>query len=108
MPQEPWEVRRYIDERGVCPIEDWLLKLDRKTQTRVEARLDRIVDGNFGDCKPIAEGLYELRFFFGSGYRIYYAVVGRQIVILLAGGDKKSQSKDIRMVKSLWNRFQAG
>ncbi len=107
MPQEPWEVRRYVDERGVRPIEVWLSKLDKKTQTRIEARLDRIIDGNFGDHKLIAEGLYELRFFFGPGYRIYYAVVEERIILLLAGGDKKSQAKDIKIAKMMWNDYQA-
>ncbi|MEM8503626.1 MAG: type II toxin-antitoxin system RelE/ParE family toxin [Cyanobacteria bacterium P01_D01_bin.1] len=106
MTQEPWEVQRYVDKAGVCPFEDWLSRLDPKTQTRIAARLDRIVDGNFGDCKSLRERLYELRFFFGPGYRIYYGIVGRRIVLLLAGGDKKDQTKTIKTAKRLLNDYR--
>ena len=70
-------------------------------------RIRRMASGNFGDHKAIGEGVYELRLFFGSGYRIYYALVGTKIVLLLAGGDKKSQSGDIEKAKSFWTRHKS-
>lgn len=94
-------------EDDSCPFDDWLATLDQKARSRIVDRLDRLRLGNFGDCKAVGEGVYELRFFFGSGYRIYYAVSGRQVVLLLAGGSKKNQAKDIRSAKNFWNRYKA-
>lgn len=105
--QEPWEIRRYVDEQGVRPFATWLSKLDQKTKARVAARLDRVADGNFGDHKSVGEGVYELRLFFGPGYRIYYGIVGRRIILLLAGGDKKNQSKDIKIAKRLLDSYKS-
>lgn len=64
-------------------------------------RLDRLKDGNFGDCKQLDEYLYELRFNFGSGYRVYYTVKDNTIILLINGGDKKSQIKDIKTAKEI-------
>lgn len=106
MPQKPWEVRGYVDERGVRPFEEWLLALSEQVRKRVDARIDRVASGNFGDHHSVGEGVYELRLFFGPGYRIYYAIAGRQIVLLLAGGDKKSQTKDIQKAKRYWSQYK--
>jgi putative addiction module killer protein len=78
-------------------FDQWFLSLkDKQTKTRIQARIDRVEDGNFGDHKSIGDGVFELRFFFGSGYRVYYCQRGELIVILLAGGDKSSQASDIK------------
>lgn len=87
-------------------FDSWFSRLkDKQTKTRIQARIDRVEEGNFGDHKSISDGVFELRFFFGSGYRVYYCQHGEQIVILLAGGDKSSQESDIRtaieLVKAL-------
>ena len=74
---------------------------DVKTKARIALRLRQISQGNFGDYKPLGSGLYELRFFFASGYRIYYTIKGEQVVILLVGGDKSSQDKDIKKAKAI-------
>lgn len=66
-----------------------------KSKVAIEMRLDRFEMGNFGLCKSLGGGLYELKIDIGPGYRIYYGKVGRQIILLLSGGDKKSQQKDI-------------
>jgi len=80
----------------------WFKKLkDTTTKIKILARLARVENGNFGDHKQIDRNLFELRFFFGPGYRIYYTVKGMQIVLLLVGGDKSSQAKDIEKAKSL-------
>lgn len=107
MTQEPWEIRRYIDERGVRPFEEWFLVLDKQAQSRVIDRLDRLAAGNFGDFKPVGRGVYELRLFFGAGYRIYYALLDGQVVLLLAGGSKKSQSKDIKKAQKYWKSYRS-
>jgi putative addiction module killer protein len=63
---------------------------------RVQARIDRAEDGNFGDCEPIGEGVSEMRIHYGPGYRVYFVKRGLEIVILLAGGNKSTQSRDIK------------
>jgi len=78
-------------------IGDWLASLeDLKARARIAARLDRLSLGNFGDCKPLREGVSELRIDWGPGYRVYYAMLGRTCVLLLCGGDKRRQASDIK------------
>lgn len=80
----------------------WLDDLkDRVTLNKVLNRLDRVSNGNFGDCKPLSSNLFELRFVFGAGIRIYYTIKDQQVVLLLAGGDKSSQSRDIEKAKAI-------
>lgn len=75
----------------------WLSGLrDRRATLRVQARIDRAEDGNFGDCEPVGEGVSEMRIHYGPGYRVYFTQRGHELVILLAGGDKSSQAKDIK------------
>ena len=82
-------------------FEAWFSRLDFMTVSRIEARLDRVKQGNFGDYKQIDNSLFELRFFFGAGYRVYYCFRDGVIVLLLNGGDKSSQKKDISKAKAL-------
>ena len=80
----------------------WFSKIkDATLKIKILARLARIENGNFGDHKQLASNLYELRFVFGKGIRIYYTKKQRVIIILLVGGDKASQSKDIKKAKDL-------
>lgn len=67
--------------------------------------MDRVEIGNYGDYKPLGDGVYELKLHFGSGYRVYFAEDGDIIVILLCGGDKSSQSKDIEVAKAYWKEL---
>jgi len=88
-------------------FEKWLAKLkDRSGKIKILARLDRVQNGNFGDCRQIADNLYELRFFFGPGYRVYYTIKNSTVVILLAGGDKTTQAKNIEKAKMLLNELE--
>lgn len=81
----------------------WLKGLrDPKTRARIIVRLKRLLDGNAGDAKPIGGGLSELRLDFGPGYRVYFGQHGDALIILLAGGDKRSQDKDIKKAHALW------
>lgn len=92
------EIRHYITPSGRDIFGDWLSDLsDKRAQEKIAARINRLVVGNFGDCKPLAEGLWELRIDWGPGYRVYYAVVGRELVLLVSGGDKRRQSADIAL-----------
>jgi putative addiction module killer protein len=91
------EVRRYVARSGSDVIGDWLASLeDLKARARIVARLDRLSLGSFGDCKPLREGVSELRIDWGPGYRVYYAMLGRTCVLLLCGGDKRRQASDIK------------
>lgn len=75
---------------------DWLASLkDLRARAKIAVRIDRVAAGNFGDCKSLGEDLYELRIDSGPGYRVYYTMIGKQMVLLLCGGDKRKQSSDI-------------
>jgi len=83
-------------------FDNWYEQLrDRRASARIAMRIDRAEDGNFGDSEPVGEGVSEMRIHYGPGYRVYYKFVGRQIVILLAGGDKSSQKQDIKTALEL-------
>ncbi len=78
-------------------FDHWFASLkDPQAARRVQARIDRAEDGNFGDCGPVGEGVSEMRIHYGPGYRIYFVQRGMEIVILLAGGNKSTQAKDIK------------
>ncbi len=80
----------------------WFVKLaDRIGRARIQARIDRAEMGNFGECEPVGEGVSEMRIHFGPGYRVYFVQHGIEVVILLAGGDKSTQSRDIKTALKL-------
>lgn len=74
---------------------------DKQAVRRIQARIDRAEDDNFGDCEPVGEGVSEMRIHCGPGYRLYFIKRGVEIIVLLAGGDKSSQSKDIKAALEL-------
>ncbi|MGA2966213.1 MAG: type II toxin-antitoxin system RelE/ParE family toxin [Terriglobales bacterium] len=91
------EVRRYLTNAGRDVFGEWLAGLkDTRTRAKIAARIDRLSAGNFGDCKSLRGGLFELRIHWGPGYRVYYAFDGRTCVLLLCGGDKRKQSSNIK------------
>ncbi|MGB0117036.1 MAG: type II toxin-antitoxin system RelE/ParE family toxin [Terriglobales bacterium] len=91
------EIRRYLTESGRDVFGEWVSGLkDVRTRAKIVARIDRLAAGNFGDCKALRGGLFELRIDWGPGYRVYYAQVGKECVLLLCGGDKRKQSSDIK------------
>lgn len=84
----------------------WVSKLrDDRAEIRINSRLDLLAIGHPGDHKAVGEGVYELRIHYGPGYRVYYTYRGSKLVIVLAGGDKSSQNKDIRRAKNLTKRL---
>ncbi len=96
----------YAPDDDTPPLVAWLESLDEKIRYRVKERLNRLRVGNFGDSKALKEGVFELRCHFGAGYRIYYGI-DQGVVILLCGGDKDSQKKDIKMSKQFWKDYGA-
>lgn len=85
-----------IEIRKTELFAEWFNSLrDRQARVRIQARIDRAELGNFGDCRPVGNGVSEMRIHYGPGYRVYFVKRGEMLVILLAGGDKNSQSKDI-------------
>ena len=91
---------------GRCPFSEWISSLkDARSVGIVRARLNRIRLGNFGDCKAVGEGVEELRIDFGPGYRVYFGRQGALVVILLCGGSKKTQAKDIGNAKKYWKEY---
>ncbi len=104
---QPRELQIYRTPNGRALFIQWLESIrDLKTQTRIQARLDRLETGNLGDCKSVGEGVFELRLQFGPGYRIYFGEVGQTIVLLLCGGDKSSQVRDIEWAKFHWREYK--
>ena len=86
-----------IEIRKTNEFAQWLDGLrDIKSRARVQARIDRMAEGNPGDVKPVGEGVSELRIDFGPGYRVYFKSHGRELIVLLAGGGKKTQASDIK------------
>lgn len=83
-------------------FDSWFIKLrDRKAKARIQARIDRLELGNFGDVEAVGDGVSELRIFYGPGYRVYFTKQSSVIVVLLIGGDKSSQSNDVKRAKQL-------
>jgi putative addiction module killer protein len=101
---EIWE----YTENGRSPFADWHGKLDPVAAARVDTYLRRLELGNFCAAKPLQEGVFELRLDFGPGYRVYYGLDGKTVVILLGGGDIRRQSADIKAAVRRWSSYLKG
>jgi len=101
------QIRYYVTTDGKEPFSEWLDSLrDIRARARIRIRLDRARFGNFGDHEPVGEGVYELRIHYGPGYRVYYGIERKKLVLLLAGGTKKTQAKDIKKAKVCWRDYK--
>lgn len=98
------EIVLYASDTGKEPFSDWESRLDKPMRAAVMRRLDRVRLGNFGDAKRLqgVSGIWELRIDQGPGYRVYFGKEGSMIVVLLCGGSKKSQTRDIAKAKQYW------
>jgi putative addiction module killer protein len=100
------DIRHYLTTSGTDIFEEWLDSLrDTKAEARIAARIARLAAGNFGDCKPLRDGVWELRIDWGPGYRVFYGMIGRMSVLLLCGGDKRRQATDINRAVEYWNDY---
>ena len=103
-----FEVQTYLSPDGQDPYAQWLAALaDRQARARVVVRVGRMAAGNFGDCKPVGEGVWELRIDWGPGYRVYLTQDGEELVILFVGGTKKRQQADIDRAGELLAEYKA-
>lgn len=102
------EVRYYQTVHGRRPVAEWLNRLqDGVARARIVARLDRLAAGLFGDWKIVGDGVYELRIDHGPGYRVYYGQDGNSLILLLCGGEKRTQVKDIKTAHAYWKDYKA-
>jgi len=102
-----WEVREYAAEDGRYPFTAWVRSLpDTRMRARVAARINRLRLGNFGDAKPVGDGVMELRIHAGAGVRVYFGRIGKRVVLILAGGDKSTQRRDIERAKEYWQDYR--
>jgi putative addiction module killer protein len=99
-------VREYNDQSGRSPYAAWFNRLNAQAAAKVATALTRLAQGNFSNVKGVGSGLFECRIDFGPGYRVYFAKDGERLVILLGGGTKKRQQKDIETAIARWQDFQ--
>ncbi len=99
-------IREYLDPSGRSPFAKWFESLNSPAAAKVTTALVRIEQGNFSNTKGVGAGVYECRIDFGPGYRVYFGKDGDTIVILLGGGTKKRQDKDILTAQERWNDYK--
>jgi putative addiction module killer protein len=99
-------VREYVDDRGRSPYAYWFDSLDQGAAVKVATALERLTQGHTSAMKPVGEGVSEYRIDFGPGYRIYFGEDGEQLVILLGGGTKKRQQRDICAAQAIWKQYK--
>lgn len=98
-----FDIKYYETEKGEKPFQEWVDGLkDITGRAKVHVRIDRARLGNLGDNRAVGEGVHELKINYGPGYRVYYAIDGDKIILLLLGGDKSDQSTDIKQAKTYW------
>lgn len=103
----PRKLQAYQTSNGREPFTEWYDSIrDEEIENRIGRRLDRLRSGNFGDYRSVGAGVFELRFSFGAGYRIYFGEVDDTIILLLCGGDKSSQTRDIERAKRYWLEYK--
>ena len=104
----PFELEVFETRDGKSPFTDWLRALrDRRAVARIRVRLARIRIGNFGDVEPVAGAVHELKIDHGPGYRVYFGRSGNRVVLLLCGGTKKTQQRDIDRAKQYWDDYRS-
>ena len=103
---EHYDITVYETENRKEPYTEWVESLDQNASIRIDARLTRIEkNGNMGDCEPVGDGVFELKLDFGPGYRIYFGYETDKMLILLLGGYKKGQQKNIDKAREYWREY---
>ncbi|MCX6047919.1 MAG: type II toxin-antitoxin system RelE/ParE family toxin [Chloroflexi bacterium] len=107
MANQERSIELFIASNAKAPFEEWTRTVrDKASKARIYSRIDRLRLGNFGDCEPVGDGVFELRIHFGPGFRVYFGTVGVEVVLLLCGGDKGSQSRDIDSAIRYWKEYK--
>ena len=100
------EIVYYTKESGRCPYDDWFSTLDVQTQVRISGRIERLIEGHYGETRKLVKSeLSELKFKFGTGYRIYYKDLDDVLILFLAGGDKSNQKEDIKQAEKYYKDY---
>jgi putative addiction module killer protein len=103
----PKDIQLYVTDEGKAPVEDWLKGLrDRKARAAIDARVARLRLGLVGNAREVGEGVHELKVDVGQGYRVYFGNVSNAVVLLLCGGDKRTQRTDIKRAREFWSDYQ--
>lgn len=100
------EIQEYIARSGHNYFKEWLLGLGFPARAHVLQRLTRVQAGNIGDSKSLGDGVHELRIHWGSGLRVYFANIEREIILLLAGSEKRDQAQTVALAKRLWKEYK--
>jgi putative addiction module killer protein len=100
------EIQTYATSSGRIPYDDWYLGLDLTASLRVARAIERLKQGNFSNVKGVGSGVMEFRIDFGPGYRVYFGLDGQELVLLLTGGDKRRQQRDIDAAIEFWNDYR--
>lgn len=101
------QLKIYRTPNGKEPLITWLERIkDNVTRARIKARLDRLTVNNYGDCRSVGNGVFELRIHYGAGYRVYFGEYEEYTILLLMGGTKGTQQKDIQKAKLYWRAFE--
>jgi putative addiction module killer protein len=103
-----YTILEYINDTDENLFREWFFSLDARAAAKVTTAVARLQNGNISNVKSVGGGVYEYKIDFGPGYRIYFAYDGKNIIVLLAGGSKKRQSKDIEKARSRWIDYKAG
>jgi putative addiction module killer protein len=101
------EVWFFVASDGICPFVEWMDSLrDGRVHSRVSVRIRRLATGNLGDVKALKDGLFEMRLHFGPGWRVYFGMEDAHIILLLTGGTKDSQERDIEKARGYWSEYE--
>jgi putative addiction module killer protein len=100
------EIRYYVDDRGLQPFAMWFADLESNARAKIARAIVRLGQGNFSNVKSVGEGVLEYRIDFGPGYRVYFGRDGEVLVILLTGGTKKRQHRDIDTAHAYWQDYK--
>jgi putative addiction module killer protein len=105
---QKYSIRKLVLDSGVCLFDQWFESLKDDDQVMVDDRLARVRQGSLGEINSVGGGVWELKFRKGKAIRLYYGIVGRQVVLLIVGGDKRTQKRDIEKARALFLLFKEG
>ncbi len=104
---QEWELFYYQTGNHKIPFKEWFESIrDVNAKAVIDAKIRRLSSGNFGNCKSVGSGVMELKIDYGPGHRVYFARAGRQIILLLCGGDKGTQKQDIQTAHAFWQSYR--